>query len=80
MPQLQNYDEDPATSGRPWVRTIWPDGGPGESPQLVGATIMKHETVAPPPKDASRLPFLSKLLEQRERLHWMGVDKEEEKV
>ena len=50
------------------------------SPTLVRTTIMERETVAPPPEDAWRLPFLSKLLEQREKLHWMGMDKEEEKV
>ena len=36
--------------------------------------------MAPPPEDAWRLPFLSKLLEQREKLHWMGMDREEERV
>ena len=36
--------------------------------------------MAPPPEDAWRIPFLSKLLEQREKLHWMGMDREEERV
>ena len=40
------------------------------SPTLVRS--MERETVAPQPEDNWRLPFLSKLLEQREKLHWMG--------
>ena len=50
------------------------------SPTLVRTTIMERETVAPPPEDVWRLPFLSKLLEQREKLHWVGMDREEERV
>ena len=50
------------------------------SPTLVRTTIMERETLAPPSEDAWRLPFLSNLLEQREKLHWMGMDREEEMV
>ena len=50
------------------------------SPTLVCTTIIERETVAPPPEDAWRLPFFSKLLKQREKLHWIGMDREEERV
>ena len=41
---------------------------------------MEREVVAPAPEDAWRLPYLAKLLEQRQQLHSLGTDKEEERV
>jgi hypothetical protein len=50
------------------------------SPQLVRTLAMERETVAPPDEDAWRLPYLSKLLEQRVQLHILGMKEEEEIV
>ena len=41
---------------------------------------MKRETVARPPDYAWWLPFFFKLVEQRKKLHWMGMDRGEERV
>ena len=46
------------------------------SPPLVCTTIIEREMVDPPPEDAWRLPFFSKLLKQREKLHWMAQPSE----
>ena len=50
------------------------------SPDMVRSIAIKREAVAPAPEDAWRLPYLAKLLEQRQQLHSLGMDKEEEKV
>ena len=39
---------------------------------------MERETVVPPDEDAWRLTYMSKLLEQRVRLHTLGMKEEEE--
>ena len=50
------------------------------SPDLVRSIAMGREAVAPAPEDAWRLPYLAKRLEQRQQLHSLGMDKEEESV
>ena len=63
-----------------YVETLTGQDAWAASPQLVRGIIMKTETVAPPPQDTWRLPYLAKLLQQRETLHSMGMDEEEETV
>ena len=41
---------------------------------------MKREAVEPPPEDAWRLPYLAKLLAQREQLHNLSMEEEEARV
>jgi hypothetical protein len=50
------------------------------SPELVRAIMMERETVEPPPEDAWRLPYLDKLLQQREELHREGMKDGEERI
>ena len=50
------------------------------SPQLVRSVIMKREAVEPPPEDAWRMPYLAKLLAQREQLHTLSMEEEEARV
>ena len=41
---------------------------------------MEREVVEPPPEDAWRLPYLAKLMRQRQQLHRLGLKVEEEGV
>ena len=50
------------------------------SPQLDRSVVMKPEAVEPPPENAWRLPYLAKLLAQREQLHTLSMEEEEGKV
>ena len=48
-------------------------------PNLIRSILLEQETVAPLPMDAWRLPYLTKLLGQREQLH-LGMKEETERV
>ena len=50
------------------------------SPQLIRSVITQRECVEPPSEDAWRLPYLAKLLAQREQLHTLGMEEEETRV
>ena len=50
------------------------------SPQLVRSVILQKEAVEPPPEEAWRLPYLAKLLGQRDQLHTLGMEEEETRV
>jgi hypothetical protein len=56
-------------------RDIW-----GISPDLVRNILAQLETVSPPPEDTWRLPYLEKLLMQREELHVMGMEEELQEI
>ena len=47
------------------------------SPSRMRKTLVKLETVSPPPEDTWRLKYLEKLMEQRQELHVMGMVEEE---
>ena len=50
------------------------------SPRLVRSIVMENETVKPPLEDIWRVKYLDKLLGQREQLHSLGMEEEEEQV
>ena len=50
------------------------------SPELIRQLVTRKEAVAPPPQSAWRLPYLSKLLQQRQELHYRGLKEAEEEV
>ena len=50
------------------------------SPKLVRTVIQQREAVEPPPEDAWRLPYLVKLMAQRDQLHTLALKEEEARV
>ena len=56
-------------------RDIWET-----SPDLMRSILSEKETVSPPQEDIWRIPYLKKLLIQREELHVMGMEEEKEKL
>ena len=50
------------------------------SPELIRQLVTRKEAVAPPPQSAWRLPYLTKLLQQRQELHYRGLKEAEEEM
>ena len=61
------------------IAYVMSQSGPA-SPQLVRSVVMKRKAMEPPPENAWRLPYLAKLLAQREQLDTLSMEEEEGKV